>query len=142
MKLNLKNLNFNITEGLKDLGNNYNIKLLKPQELRKLLKTIKIIDKEFKDFEDVKNKLVEAYGVRDENGNLVHVTQGVIKIEDKHSIEVTEKIRDGQDNEFEVPMGSITFDDYTKRGFKMTNVALMHTLYDVFIVDAEEKKEE
>ena len=142
MKLNLENLPLNIIEALTDLGNEKNMRILKGKEVRNLLRTIKILKDTFTEFEQVQNKIVESYGERDKEGNLISLAPGQISIKKEFVKEVQIKIDEAKKIEIEVPMGSMTYNSFEKRGFKMKNIELLSSLYNLFIIEEEEKKEE
>jgi uncharacterized membrane-anchored protein len=138
MKINLKELKYNILDSLRDLGNNKNFLKFDMKQARSLLQTIKIIEKEYNEFEELQNKIVESSGERDKENNLIFQENNGLKsvIIKKDKIKETkQKIEEAKDKEFEINFEPISYKFIEEKGIKISNVEYLEALDGIFIID-------
>lgn len=138
MIINLKDLNLStILPALRDLGNANNFMKMDMNTARNLLKTIKIIDKEIKNFEEIQNKIVETNGKRDKDNNLIQsIANGLpgVEIQNDKIKETKSKINEALDCEFEIPFEAIRYSELESK-YKISSVELLEALDGIFIID-------
>jgi uncharacterized membrane-anchored protein len=138
MKINLKELKYNILDSLRDLGNNNNFLKFDMKQARNLLQTIKIIEKEYNEFEELQNKIVESNGERDKKNNLIFQENNGLKsvsIKKDKIKETQQKIEEAKDKEFEVNFEPISYKFIEEKGIKIFNVEYLEALDGIFIID-------
>ena len=138
MKINLKELKYNILDSLRDLGNNNNFLKFDMKQAKNLLQTIKIIEKEYNEFEELQNKIIESNGERDKENNLIFQENNGLKsvnIKKDKIKETQQKIEEAKDKEFEISFEPISYKFIEEKGIKISNVKYLEALDGIFIID-------
>lgn len=120
IKLKLNEL-LNATDALQTLSK----KSLQARPAFQVVRLLKAADKEIQEFNDVRVKVVNQYGDKDENGELITDENGNCHIAPEHINEFNKELNDLLNTEIEINANMLSLGDLEELEFTPSDLALL-----------------
>ena len=120
IKLKLNEL-LNATDALQTLSK----KSLQARPAFQVVRLLKAADKEIQEFNDIRVKVVNQYGDKDENGELITDENGNCHIAPEHINEFNKELNDLLNTEIEINANMLSLEDLEKLEFTPSDLALL-----------------
>ena len=120
IKLKLNEL-LNATDALQTLSK----KSLQARPAFQVVRLLKAADKEIQEFNDIRVKVVNQYGDKDENGELITDENGNCHIAPEHINEFNKELNDLLNTEIEINANALSLEDLEELEFTPSDLALL-----------------
>ena len=120
IKLKLNEL-LNATDALQTLSK----KSLQARPAFQVVRLLKAADKEIQEFNDIRVKVVNQYGDKDENGELITDEHGNCHIAPEHINEFNKELNDLLNTEIEINANMLSLGDLEELEFTPSDLALL-----------------
>ena len=120
IKLKLNEL-LNATDALQTLSK----KSLQARPAFQVVRLLKAADKEIQEFNDIRVKVVNQYGDKDENGELITDENGNCHIAPEHINEFNKELNDLLNTEIEINANMLSLSDLEELEFTPSDLALL-----------------
>lgn len=120
IKLKLNEL-LNATDALQTLSK----KSLQARPAFQVVRLLKAADKEIQEFNDIRVKVVNQYGDKDENGELITDENGNCHIAPEHINEFNKELNDLLNTEIEINANALSLGDLEELEFTPSDLALL-----------------
>lgn len=120
IKLKLNEL-LNATDALQTLSK----KSLQARPAFQVVRLLKAADKEIQEFNDIRVKVVNQYGDKDENGELITDENGNCHIAPEHINEFNKELNDLLNTEIEINANMLSLGDLEELEFTPSDLALL-----------------